>query len=144
MRWLRWQSGGFLPAGPQFEPLLVQIRSHFNEIYLKILTIFLILYWLGNSLKTLNTLSLATGYPDYRVGIYLYDSRSQSCCYFVAIQFEKISVFCNYTKSLDNKTTKTLSMSLTYLLRLVINWRPIPQRHENRLYMLSIFLYLRL
>ena len=28
-----------------------------NEIYLKILTIALILYWLGNGLRTLNTLS---------------------------------------------------------------------------------------
>ena len=44
------------------------------------------------------------------------------------------SVFCNYTKSLDNKTTETSSMGLSYLLRLVIEWRLTRQRHENCLY----------
>ena len=29
MRWLRWQSGSFLPGGPSFEPPLVPMRSRF-------------------------------------------------------------------------------------------------------------------
>ena len=40
------------------------------QLNLKILTIVLILYWLGNGLRTLNTLSQARGYPNYRVSIY--------------------------------------------------------------------------
>ena len=42
--------------------------------YYKILTIALILWRLGYSLRTLNTLSQVTGYPNYRVSIYLKDN----------------------------------------------------------------------
>ena len=47
-------------------------------------------------------------------------------------------VFCNNTKSLDNKTTVTSSMSLTYLLWVALKLRPTRQRHENRLYIAYI------
>ena len=40
-----------------------------NQIYLKILTMVLILYGLGNGLRTLNTLSQVTGYPNYRASM---------------------------------------------------------------------------
>ena len=52
--------------------IILNISPHWlNEIYLKILTIVLILYRLGIGLRTLNILSQATGYLDYRVSIYI-------------------------------------------------------------------------
>ena len=50
-------------------PYLLCYDAPLNEIYLKTLTIVLILYQLGNGLRTLNTLSQATGYPNYKFSI---------------------------------------------------------------------------
>ena len=53
--------------------LILNISPHWlNEIYLKILTtcIALILNWLGNGLRTLNTSSQVRGYTNYRVSIH--------------------------------------------------------------------------
>ena len=50
---------------------LITIVSLIEQNILKILNIVLILYRLGKGLRALNTLSQATGYPDYRISIFV-------------------------------------------------------------------------